>query len=512
MTLTEPIKPTYGQRRSDGLSSRDAAKLVVAAMILAVAVLQSSTHVNVPLIGVALALVVVDLRNPFATRNVVLLYILLLFGYGSSQYSIDPHRTEGLLLPILLAYIVGYFAASALGVERLSNSTSRNPRRPRLDGFEAGRWVFALTVVSALLAGYSILHTGLGNYYRGQAQASAVSSYGSSGGQLGGIEGATVVVAQVLTAMVIVLAAQRIAAYRPIPYRQIALPLVLLPMSTLQRSQAVLGMITLLGIYAFDKRLAGLTQRRPRPTRPRLRKRQLVALAALGAIAVGVAVLGGQLRATALAKQAGTSPPSGVAAFFKEELTPIQAVSEIQATLPALHSQHGRTVIAPLLTRYIPRSVFPSKPVNSDTYYMRQLHPAAYAAGYSLPVTVFGDGYLNFGFLGLILSAVFLGILTRWVDQPYLRGDRSRSVVYLLGMANLYPVLRDCVANTGAQVALGISIVALSRVAQRKHRRTKSDTMSRNEEGLSTSPHRGLDGHVQLAPGRVLPCLGLDRP
>ena len=65
----------------------------------------------------------------------------------------------------------------------------------------------------------------------------------------------------------------------------------------------------------------------------------------------------------------------------------------------------------PFLLKVVPRSWYPSKPLNSGAYYMSTVRPAEWAAGYALPPTFFGDAYLSFGTRGAIVACLLLGML-----------------------------------------------------------------------------------------------------
>lgn len=410
---------------------------------------ESRGRMNLPLLALTLTIFLLDFSHPFTLHNIVLIYITALFEFGSGFFTSDPHQTKLIFFPILAFYLLGYWLTSWI---RPPGKAPSIPRARIYQGVikarDAKPLVKVLTLITILITAIYIFLSGIHQYYSGQTLALSVKAYATSGGALGIFPGMETILTQLLTSAVAFYAAQCFVNARPVAYRWVVGPLIVLPVVTLQRAQGFVGAIVLMGIYAMD--------RRTRIRRQSGRRRQLytrLTLVALFVVVAGISI--GRIRQQAIAN--GSSAPAasgGTSAYLKEELTPIQAFSEIRSSLQQLKEQHGRTIVVPLLLRYVPRSLYPAKALNSDSYYMESLHSGAYSAGFSMPVTIFGDGYLSFGLVGLLAASLLLGVATRAGDRAMIRSDRFRAVSYLLGAANIYNVLRDCLANSGAQIVL----------------------------------------------------------
>lgn len=74
---------------------------------------------------------------------------------------------------------------------------------------------------------------------------------------------------------------------------------------------------------------------------------------------------------------------------------------------------YGYQLIGVLLF-FVPRSIWPTKPIGSGAYIASQ--QGAFA---NISMPFWGEGYINFGYLGIILSCILLAYFTRIVDNAF---------------------------------------------------------------------------------------------
>jgi hypothetical protein len=110
--------------------------------------------------------------------------------------------------------------------------------------------------------------------------------------------------------------------------------------------------------------------------------------------------------------------------------------------------RHGRTLLVTVLG-FIPRSVWPEKPVGIGKELTRYVVGPFYESsqGYSVAPTVPADLYLNFGWFGVVLGGLGLGVLCRTVSGYALGERRERQqtaasrvllpAVFIMGLGEL---------------------------------------------------------------------------
>jgi oligosaccharide repeat unit polymerase len=89
-------------------------------------------------------------------------------------------------------------------------------------------------------------------------------------------------------------------------------------------------------------------------------------------------------------------------------------VLEVVSLVPTMYDHFYGQSYFRLLLIFIPRSIWPEKPINTETIVGGWLNPGV--EGMSVPPGVAGDLYLNFGMIGVIFS-VFFGMLFSLLDK-----------------------------------------------------------------------------------------------
>lgn len=97
--------------------------------------------------------------------------------------------------------------------------------------------------------------------------------------------------------------------------------------------------------------------------------------------------------------------------------------------VPQFHDfLHGDTYVR-LLMFFVPSTIFPLKPEETQRVFAGIVNPQAYSIGATYPPSLVGDSYINFGFLGVFL-AIFLGVFLKY-SQNILNGNLSITKIAL---------------------------------------------------------------------------------
>lgn len=83
-------------------------------------------------------------------------------------------------------------------------------------------------------------------------------------------------------------------------------------------------------------------------------------------------------------------------------------------------------------TSFIPRFLYPEKPISFDYFLKKKLNRTFSGGG--LPPTSIGSLFLNFGFSGVILGMLLIGMCYNYLFNLYLRATYSKAVILLLTM------------------------------------------------------------------------------
>jgi oligosaccharide repeat unit polymerase len=103
---------------------------------------------------------------------------------------------------------------------------------------------------------------------------------------------------------------------------------------------------------------------------------------------------------------------------------------------------NGEQLLGALLF-FVPRSIWPTKPIGSG-HYVADIQNLSFA---NISMPYFGEGYINFGIIGVILFTVLLAYITARVDKWYLqnvanRNHDIRQIPYFMSLGLLFFMLR----------------------------------------------------------------------
>lgn len=99
---------------------------------------------------------------------------------------------------------------------------------------------------------------------------------------------------------------------------------------------------------------------------------------------------------------------------------------------------HGRQLLGALLF-FIPRSLWPAKPIGSGPELANDLH----LSFVNISMPVFGEGYINFGAAGTVIFVLVFVLAFRRMDKAYRPGSRTfATLLYLLLLGDALFLLR----------------------------------------------------------------------
>jgi hypothetical protein len=394
-----------------------------------------------------------NFRSPLTLGNYYLIYATVLFWVGSRLFYPDSPNLNPDLLAYVGSFLVGYWLYRRRGVEAKGHGRRREgvasihlatQGRARIDGL-----VWVVIGLEAVRFTFLLRPYGVAGFYSGLGLVNRIQAYSQSGSTTEIIVNIALTALTTAVAVLYYEVCLELGA-RP-KYRRLFLMLVVLPALSLQREILVLNGVLFTAIYVCDKR-RGLVV----PSRSKGGSRAFV-LSCLVLVCAGLAAVWiGNVRAKQLNQHSSVrgSNQGTLQPVLRAEVTPLFFYAEVKANIGTLGYRRGYTIVAPLLTRLIPRSMWPTKPITSNEFYMRALHPSDLAAGYSLAPSIFGAGYLNFGMAGCAMLVALTGWGAAFFDRGYVDGLRSRIPQFLIVSAWSYSFLRDDIANSLASILL----------------------------------------------------------
>jgi hypothetical protein len=166
-----------------------------------------------------------------------------------------------------------------------------------------------------------------------------------------------------------------------------------------------------------------------------------------------------------------------------------------QAIYSELHPEEGRILqyrgqnIVYLLTFYVPRSMWPTKPWTYSTYVTAALmeQPDPYYLGYVMTTSILDEALATFGWLGLVMGPWLVGVVCRL-------GDQSRWPPVRLLTAAVGPLL--LVLDVGTFIVVFLAWLGLALYSQSWGRAEEAKVGLAEESNQRLSP----DQRVVLSP------------
>ncbi len=114
---------------------------------------------------------------------------------------------------------------------------------------------------------------------------------------------------------------------------------------------------------------------------------------------------------------------------------------------------------------WIPRVVWPSKPVGSGTYLAKEMR----LDFENISANYFAEGFINFSYLGIILFLIIIAVITAKLDFNFWCGswkyNSSKRLLYLMSLGFLFFLLRGDLLNATAYFfGFYTSLMVISRI------------------------------------------------
>ncbi|MES2430055.1 MAG: O-antigen polymerase [Bacteroidota bacterium] len=381
-------------------------------------------------------LLFLDYKNILNLKNYYCVYAFLIFKLSSQFWFPNDYKLtfDGTLF--VIAFLLGYEIKNALAVTHIPKKTA--------DAVNYEKYTVTLELLIKIFVVLKIIYLiflisqyGVSSFYSGQMLADKISNYGRKSVMDSILTIYTAFIDNFLLA-IIVLYVKYISAQGKTPnYYYLILALLVMPLIILSRANFAFNLITLLAIYAyFSKSMV------------KVYTYLIPGLIILFAISAYI----GFLRINSYQTEDIADVTSGDQFFT--ELTPIIAYNDVKENINVLHYQYGKTIFLPLILKPIPRGLWPEKPNNSGAMYMKEFNADSFAAGFAIPVMIFGDLFLNFGIYVTILLLLLFGVLIGKCNQIYTNKQYTNIDNYLILFVCFYSVLRNCLPEALISILL----------------------------------------------------------
>ena len=125
---------------------------------------------------------------------------------------------------------------------------------------------------------------------------------------------------------------------------------------------------------------------------------------------------------------------------------------------------------------FIPRALWPAKPVGSGTDLIHNVAPDG-GVWANVPVSYWGEGYINFGYVGILLFTVVLALFTIYMDKRYWSHAKQTEhinskfdVVYLIVLGGFLFLMRGGVTPLASTLLALICFLCVSLLCLKKAR------------------------------------------
>lgn len=379
-----------------------------------------------------------DIMNPIILRNIVLVYLFVIFVVGGRVFYAEQLE-EALQIDFLIyatAFWVGYKWPLLLATRKINRL--QEIRRPAFV-CKVAEYGLVITIALALVVQLAeVGRVGIEEYLNGATLVGKIVTYG----QYEPLLGTMTIVTYVTSLGTMVFGSLYIGAClerQSLPkFWLLTLVFIMLPLVKLSRGELFRGFLFLVLVT--------------RLTYGQSWRRWFVLAVSAGAVVAGG--LGfGAIREAALGLGREDSTLSRtMVRLLLGELSPVIAYMDIKAHIDELGLQLGSTIVPPLITKLVPRSWWPEKPLNSSGYFMFSLYPEHAYSGFFLAPTFLGDLYLNFGYAGSVFGAAVMGLGSKLIDRYLASGKRAFCLpllgIILLIWANIYSILRNNLSDS----------------------------------------------------------------
>jgi|688.fasta_scaffold122549_2 oligosaccharide repeat unit polymerase len=408
-----------------------------------------------------------DTKYYLGLKNYFLVYTFLLF-YVAGIGNFLPNSSDIFydMLIYILSFFFGRFIYDTLiinnkkiSIKKYSNLFIKNKKKifsisdkevseKKIKNLEY-ILIFLCIIKLALLVN-NILQLGISNFYSGQMLAENIQNYGQES-FADGLSAVVLGIQSSISVSVIVLYicfCIKANKYR-INYLLLSILLIVMPLISLERGSVAVGVMFLLFVYNFNNQKIAVIR---------------IIAGILIFLIAGIGI--GSIRDNYLnqnkSQESSTSSDIPMNIIYGE-LSPIVAYSEIKSVVEDFGYQYGSTIILPFISKPLPRNWFPDKPLNTSGFYMTAYRPNEFAAGFSLAPSIFGDIYLNFGYLGCIIFSFVLGILFDKFDSSLLNSELTNLPAYLVFYYHIYNFLRNNLSDSLFMILISLGMFLIIR-------------------------------------------------
>lgn len=141
---------------------------------------------------------------------------------------------------------------------------------------------------------------------------------------------------------------------------------------------------------------------------------------------------------------------------FTGNLMQLQTMSVLVDAMPRLLDWQNGTTLLMIVLILIPSGIFPNKPMTAAGVFTGAFWPNMWLReGTTLPPGIFGELYMNFGTLGVLLGGLLLGVLWGWLYGATINNPKSDRAlgVYALTVASMLHLFRGELASVALLVA-----------------------------------------------------------
>lgn len=417
-------------------------------IIILFTIIYKRTGILMILLPLTFLVLLINFKEIISLRNISLCVFFFTFVIGSHLHFTSNGIRKDLCVDFViysLFYIFGYNYYYILPKNIIIKVNKVNNQRAIYCKHLLERIFWFLLLLRCGVFSIKIVKVGFYNWWAGEMLVKSIQQYAEGGSQV-----AIIILSNwfvniiVWTSVIFYVSICRLSNSRP----RLGLPVLLLvvfPLLELSRGGVFTGVLFLL---VASRLLGG-------------RKSVLIILTSVIVVII-IASFIGALREKALRPGLDLFRSSGLIQMLGNtiagEFSQVVAYREIKDNIGQLGYQYGKTIALPFVTKPIPRAIWPEKPLNSSAYYMYYFHPDSAKAGFFLAPTIFGDLYLNFGFVGCIIGAFFWGLINAFADGVITGRLKTVSYVKLalsiLLFVNCYSLVRNNISDSVFSVLL----------------------------------------------------------
>ena len=117
---------------------------------------------------------------------------------------------------------------------------------------------------------------------------------------------------------------------------------------------------------------------------------------------------------------------------------------------------------------FVPRSIWPTKPVGSGHYLVLQ-NSGSYT---NVSMPFFSEGYINFGYVGMLAFVIIAALIAKKFDTRYWsspnRPSLQHGIYFLLIGASMFIMRGDLMSSFAYTMGISVTYLTTARLIQRK--------------------------------------------